>query len=515
VRRHRGVRAVAAGLVAVVALAVLSGCIFASNPRATSTPFPEDVDAALRPYYQQVLVWKDCGNDMQCATATAPLNWDAPVATDDIELALVRHRASGTPRGSLFINPGGPGASGFDFVYDSFDFAVDSDLAAKFDVIGWDPRGVGRSSAVQCLDGSDLDQFLFGESDAPVDSSEYIAETTQETTEFIDACASNTGKLLEFVDTVSTVRDLDMLRAIVGDERLNYLGYSYGSDIGAQYADRFPAKVGRLVLDGATDSTLGEFDVSLAQTEAFGEALRAYLTDCLGGNNCPFIGETVDEAIDDIHSTLARLRTSPLRGKDGRELNDAYLSTAIQSALYSEDAWPYLSDAFTEIRTGGSETAFLLADSYVDRNPDGTYDSNFFEAFIAITCVDYPVEADPAVLAEQRDEIAAADPLSDPEDLSALGDLTCQNWPYGFRGTLAPVTGSGAAPIVILGTTGDPATPYQWAQALSSQLESAVLVTYVGEGHLAYDERDPCIVKAVDDYFLRDVVPEDGLTCGP
>ncbi len=148
--------------------------------------------------------------------------------------------------------------------------------------------------------------------------------------------------------------------------------------------------------------------------------------------------------------------------------SDAYLSTAIQSALYSEETWPYLSDAFTEIKAGGSGTAFLLADSYVDRDADGTYASNFFEAFIAITCVDYPVETDPAVLAEQRDEIAAVDPLSEPEDLSALGDLTCQNWPYRFRGELAPGDGCRRGAIVILGTTGDPATPYQWAQALST-----------------------------------------------
>ncbi|THG30888.1 alpha/beta hydrolase [Naasia lichenicola] len=513
--RRTALRVAASAAVAALTLGLLSACFLAPNPRPTSTPYPEEVTAGLEPYYQQTLVWSGCGDGMQCTTATAPLDWDAPDSADDIELALVRHLASGTPQGSLFINPGGPGASGYDFVHDSLDFAVDSDIQAAFDVVGWDPRGVGRSSAVQCLDGTDLDEYLFGDSDAPVDSPEYVAETTKETAEFVDACTERTGRLLEFVDTASTVHDLDMLRAIVGDRRLNYLGYSYGSDIGAQYADRFPDKVGRLVLDGATDSTLDEFDVSLAQTAAFGDALRAYLTDCLAGSDCPFAGETVDESIDDIAVLLKRLESAPLRGDDGRELNASYLSTAIQSALYSEETWPYLSDAFTEIKAGRSRTAFLLADSYVDRDEDGTYSSNFFEAFIAITCVDYPVETDPAVLAEQRDEIAAADPISEPDDLSALGDLTCQTWPYRFRGQLAPVTGAGAAPIVILGTTGDPATPYQWAQALSTQLESAVLVTYVGEGHLAYDERDPCIVKAVDDYLIRGIAPDDGLTCTP
>ncbi|BDZ45773.1 alpha/beta hydrolase [Naasia aerilata] len=196
-------------------------------------------------------------------------------------------------------------------------------------------------------------------------------------------------------------------------------------------------------------------------------------------------------------------------------MTSAYLGTAIQFALYDQGSWEYLTKAFTEIRSGQSDTAFLLADAYVDRNDDGTYASNLNEAFIAITCVDYPVETDPAVLAAQRDALAAADPLSEPEDLDTVGDAVCEQWPYKFRGAIEPVQGDGAAPILVVGTTGDPATPYQWAQALSDQLESGVLLTYVGEGHIAYDEGDPCVVDTVDDYLTDGTVPKDGLVCDP
>jgi pimeloyl-ACP methyl ester carboxylesterase len=507
----RPLRSVAAVAVALLALP-LAACVPAPSP--TSTPTGEDVAAALEPYYTQSLVWEDCGGGMQCTTATAPLDWAAPDAADDIELALVRHTARGEREGALFVNPGGPGASGYDFIHDSLDFAVSDDLQSRFDVIGWDPRGVGRSTAVDCYDGPELDEFLFGLPAAPVGTDAYAQEVTSEAKAFADACLERTGDLLQFIDTESTVNDLDMLRALVGDPKLNYLGYSYGSDIGAHYADRYPDKVGRVVLDGATDPSVTLFDVNLAQTEAFGDALRAYLTDCLDSSGCPFRG-TVDDAIGQIRDLLDALDETPIRGADGRRLTSAYLGTAIQSALYDEGYWRYLTDAFTEVRQGGSETAFFLADAYVDRDEDGDYRSNLQEAFIAITCIDYPIETDPATLARERDLLAEADPISEPEDLDALGDVVCQQWPYKFRGAIEPVSGEGAAPILVVGTTGDPATPYPWAEALADQLASGVLLTYVGEGHIAYDEGDPCIVDAVDAYLIEGSVPEDGLVCDP
>ena len=495
---------------------LLSGCVsmFLPERRApigSSTPTAESVPAELAPYYEQVLTWEDCGGGATCTTATAPLDWDNPDPATDIDLALARHTSSAPPEGSLFVNPGGPGASGYDFVKDSIDFAVSERLQQNFDVIGWDPRGVGRSSAVDCKDDAGLDAYLYSYIPDPVDSAEYVRKATEQAVDFAQSCQENTGPLLEFVDTASTVRDLDMLRAVVGDEKLNYFGFSYGSDIGAQYADTFPESVGRVVLDGATDSSLSRFDMIVQQTQGFDSALRAYLEDCLGTpEECPFDG-TVDDALVTLDQLLDSLGSSPIRAVDGRELNPNVMSTAINSAMYTAEYWPYLSQAFLEVMQGDAATAFLLADSYFGRGVDGGYASNLFEAFTAINCVDYPVETNPEAIAALNAELSEIDPLS---EYDTLGDVQCANWPYAYSGEeVEPVTGDGADPIVVVGTTNDPATPYRWAEALSDQLESAVLVTYTGEGHIAYDEQDPCINTPIDDYFIDGTVPTDGLTC--
>lgn len=509
-------RAALVSLILVPTL-LLSGCVPSwlqglVNGGVTSTPTGEEVAENLRPYYTQVLTWEDCGGGAQCATAIAPLDWQNPGEGDDIELALVRHTATGgDAQGSLFINPGGPGASGFDFVRDSVDFAVSADLQREFDIVGWDPRGVGRSSAVTCYtDAADLDQFIFGIPESTFATPEWEAEVTQSSIDFAQACAENTGPLLGFVDTNSTVRDLDMMRAIVGDAQLNYFGYSYGTDIGARYADQFPEKVGRLVLDGATDPTTTTFEVVLAQSEGFELALRAYLEGCVDLGACPFPG-TLDESLALISDLYEQLNDNPIEGADGRFFDGAVLDIAIATALYDEGSWSFLSQMFTELRTGVVETGFLLADFYYGRE-NGEYIDNSLEAFIAINCLDYPVETDRAVIAEQNAQIRAVAPTTAGEG-SPLGDVLCANWPYPFEGELGPVSGAGAAPILVIGTTGDPATPYPWAEALAEQLESGVLLTWVGEGHIAYDEGDPCINDLVDAYFITGAVPADGLVC--
>lgn len=515
--RPQNRRAASIAAIILVPTLLLSGCVPGwlqglVSGGETSTPTGEEVAEELRPYYTQVLTWTGCGGGAQCATAIAPLDWDNPGEGDDIELALVRHPATGgQPQGSLFINPGGPGASGFDFVRDSVDFVVSADLRREFDIVGWDPRGVGRSSAVTCYtDPADLDEFIFGIPESEFGTPEWEAEVIASSVAFAEACAENTGPLLGFVDTNSTVRDLDMMRAVVGDAQLNYFGYSYGTDIGARYADRFPEKVGRLVLDGATDPTTTTFDVVLAQSEGFENALRAYLEGCQDLGACPFPG-TVEESLALIADLYDRLDENPIQADDGRFFDANVLDIAVATALYDEESWSFLSQMFTELRTGIVDTGFLLADFYYGRE-NGEYIDNSLEAFIAINCLDYPVETDRAVIAEQNAQIRAVAPTTAGEG-NPLGDVLCANWPYQFEGELGPVSAAGAAPILVVGTTGDPATPFQWAEALAEQLESGVLLTYVGEGHIAYDEGDPCIVDAVDAYFISGTVPADGLVC--
>ena len=493
---------------------LLTGCFNIVSAPVESRPTGESVAANLVPYYSQLLRWVDCDDGAECATAIAPLDWDNPSASTDIELALARHSATGTKIGSLFVNPGGPGASGYDFIRDAVDTATSAELQERFDVIGWDPRGVGRSSAVSCYDGPGLDTFIFGLPKFKIGTPEWIAAVTQTSIDFGQACLENTGALLEFVDTQSTVNDLDMLRAVVGDTKLNYLGYSYGSDIGSYYIERFPDRVGRIVVDGATDSSISVFEVGLTQIKGFQRALENYLAACNADfDDCPFTG-TLSADLGTIRGLYDALDASPIPGVDGRLMDAGVLDLAMKAALYSQDSWPFLNDLFSEALVGETESAFFLADFYYSRDLDGTYADNSLEAFLAIYCVDYPVETDPTVLVEQSELRKAASPTI-YRDFPPIADPTCINWPYQYSGPpIVALTGAGAPPVLIVSTTGDPATPYEWGVALAEQLQSAVLVTFNGEGHTAYTQGDPCIVDVVDRYFIDGDVPSADPNCG-
>jgi len=479
-----------------------------------SAPTGETVSQELAPYYEQVLSWVDCDNGAQCATAIAPMDWANPMPETDITLALARHTATGVSLGSLFVNPGGPGASGYDLIHDDVDFAVSTTLRENYDVIGWDPRGVGRSTPVTCLNDEGLDEFIFGIPDAPVGSDEWLAESEDAAISFGQACFNNTGPVLQFIDTQSTVHDLDMMRAIVGDEKLQYLGYSYGSDIGSYYLENFPDNVGRIVLDGATDSSISVFEVGRVQTAGFQRALENYLAACpTSFTDCPFTGG-VDAALATIRELYDRYDATPVAAADGRMMDAGVIDIAMSTALYSQDSWPFLNDLFSEAARGQTDTAFFLADFYYSRDTDGAYTDNSLEAFIAIYCVDYPVETDPAVLVKQQELMREASPTT-YRDFPPTGDLTCANWPYQYIGPgITELTGAGAPPVLIISTTGDPATPYEWGVALSKQLQSAQLITYNGEGHTAYNGSVVCIDSVVDDYFVSGTVPDADPNCG-
>lgn len=507
---------------ATAALLLLSGCSLLPNflPEyepaegdPTSKPTGEQVPAELRPYYEQALLWTDCGAGQMCTTAIAPMNWDDPSEGPDIELALTRHAATGAKLGSLFVNPGGPGASGYDLIHDSLDFAVGAALIERFDVIGWDPRGVGRSTAVVCYDDAGMDEFIYGLPAAPRGTQAWIDEVTQASIDFGQACLENTGPVLAYIDTVSTVRDLDMLRAVVGDPKLNYLGYSYGSDIGTFYIELFPEKVGRIVLDGATDSEISVEEVGITQTAGFQRALENYLTACPGlfDTQCPFTGD-LDVDLQVIRGLYDRYDATPIAARDGRMMDAGVLDIAMSMALYSQGSWSYLNSLFREAMGGQTDTAFFLADYYYSRGSDGRYLDNSLQAFLAIYCVDYPVETDPAKWVEYEAKLQAASPTT-YRPSPPIGDTLCQNWPFQYRGGEVQIDGAGAADVLIIATTGDPATPYEWGVALSEQLESGHLVTYQGEGHTAYNGGVACIDNTIEDYFITGKVPPADPMC--
>ena len=502
--------------IAALSLAVLSGCQFLPSivgPTQSGPTGPAPTDVAG--FYSQTVTWSGCGDDLECATVHAPTNWNSP-SDGAIELALVKHAATGTKKGSLLLNPGGPGGSGWDYVYYSGASSATSAVSDAYDIVGWDPRGVGKSTPVTCYtDPKQTDEVLYGTFDSPYGTQGWIDELTVEEEKFAAACEKNTGELLANLDTASNAKDMDMIRALVGDEKLNYLGYSYGTYFGAVYAELFPDKVGRLVLDGALDPLLSDFESLKVQMAGFDSAFRAYMQSCLQGSDCPFSGD-VDTALGQARSVLETVDAQGLVNSDGRVLDSATLGTAIALNLYSEDYWPDMTQMFAELSTGDPTLAFVNADYYNSRNADGSYSSNSFEVYTAATCVDGDFADDPATTLERLAEIDAAAPILGKffayDDFAVL-DTACSNWPVPRADLPTSFEAKGAPPILVIGTTNDPATPYAWAQALASQLSSGVMITHTGEGHTVYNQGVTCIDDTVDAFFLDGTVPASDPLC--
>ncbi|WP_312677258.1 alpha/beta hydrolase [Microbacterium sp.] len=518
-RRSLARRALVALAGAAIAVTTLSGCLYAAIPPETvASPAPsrqpdlDGIPAGFESYYTQTLDWTPCsGTDAgsyDCTTVTAPLDWSDPDG-GSLDLAVIRRAASnGDAIGSLLTNPGGPGASGYDLIAQSASFAVGTALSDVYDVIGFDPRGVGRSTAVRCFDAKAMDAYLFDIPADPRGSDGWTAELTDRNKDFVAACEQNSDGILPFITTDNAARDMDLLRGVLGDPKLNYLGYSYGTFLGATYAKLFPERVGRLVLDGAIDPSVSGLDVGTTQAVGFESALRAYMADCLAGRGCPFTG-SVDDAMADLGTLLASVDATPLKASDGRMLGADSLMTAIIAALYSQDSWSYLTQALSDTLAGDPDVAFILADFYYNRT-DGTYGDNSTEAFRAYNCMDYPLDT------SQADQDAATARIEQQAPTIApywQGVDVCEVWPYPPTGVRERITADGAAPIVVVGTTNDPATPYEWSVSLAEQLASGVLVTREGEGHTGYNKGNACVDAAVEAYLVSGTVPQNGLTC--
>jgi pimeloyl-ACP methyl ester carboxylesterase len=513
VRTRNRLIALVAGL--AVASVSLTGCLFSvipdSTPRASSSASPdtEGIATDLLPFYGQTVSWASCDSGFECAKITAPLDWNDPSA-GKVELAVIRHGATnGAALGSLLVNPGGPGASGVSLVRDSLEFAVGDVLEKEYDVVGFDPRGVGESTAVKCYGAAQMDKYLFSIPKSPRNSAAWKAEVLASGKKFADACAANSGGILPDITTEFAARDMDLMRAVLGDKKLNYLGYSYGTFLGATYAKLYPERVGRFVLDGALDPSVSGLDVSTTQGVGFESALRAYMAYCLQTKGCPF-GGTVDDGMADLGTLLASVDRSPLPNSDGRKLGADSLVTAIVAALYSQDSWPYLTQALTGALKGDPSTAFQLADFYYNR-VDGKYEDNSTEAFNAYNCMDYPDDATQAQKDAAKAELEQKAPTIAPYWSSDVS--LCDVWPEKATGVREKIAAEGAGPIVVIGTTNDPATPYAWAQSLASQLSSGVLITRVGEGHTGFNKGNACVDDAVEKYFTDGTVPKDGLRC--
>ncbi|WP_167050455.1 alpha/beta hydrolase [Salinibacterium sp. ZJ77] len=504
---------------------LLSGCTLiplfgpggGSSNEVRPGPTRETVDPDLERFYTQELDWRsDCGTErVDCTDVTVPLDWSEPTG-ETITIAIARHRASGTPIGSLLVNPGGPGGSGFDFVAYSAPYIVSSEVLKRYDVIGFDPRGVGGSTGIECFaDDADKDEYLYGTFANAYGTQGWLDELTARAADWTASCVSKTGELLGHLDAASVARDMDVIRALLGDTKLNYLGYSYGTYLGTMYAELFPKKVGRMVLDGAVDPAVGDLESLVTQMAGFDSALRAYMEWCLPQSDCPFRGG-VDAALATVRQMLDTVDARKLTASDGRVLDSATVATAIIYTLYSESSWPELSTLFTQLRKMDADTVFLFADAYNDRDSLGGYSGNSMEIYTSVICNEGDLATDGVSTLDGIAQIDAAAPIlgryAAYDDYAVL-DVVCSNWPFPVADLPTTFTAEGAAPIMVIGTTNDPATPYANAVALAEQLSSGFLVTYEGEGHTIYGNGVRCIDDIVDAYLISGTVPSGDPRC--
>jgi pimeloyl-ACP methyl ester carboxylesterase len=479
----------------------------------TPTPEPgasEPPKADLASFYSQQLTWQSCRGKFECATLTVPIDYQDP-GGETIELALLKDPADDPSRrvGSLVVNPGGPGAPGTSYAENS-SFAFRQVLRDDFDIVGFDPRGTGDSDPVDCISDADLDALVASDPDPETPAEGQELQQSYET--FFEGCMANSDDLINHVTTVETARDMDVLRAALGESQMLYFGASYGTKLGATYADLFPDKVGRMVLDGAVDLSIDTRQLSLEQAGGFEVALRSYVQNCVDDGSC-FLGDSVDAGLTTIQDLIASIDEKPLPTQDSgdRQLSVGNAFYGLVAPLYNKDYWSVLDQAL-ELALNGDGTLLLrLSDLYESRNDDGTYSDNSAEAIVAINCLDDPYSITADQVPDQVPAFEAASPTFG--DVFAWGLVTCHGVQAKATEKDTTIDAAGAAPIVVVGTTRDPATPYQWAVHLSDQLKSAVLVSRDGDGHTGYNSGNDCVDEAVESYLVDGTVPQDGLSC--
>jgi pimeloyl-ACP methyl ester carboxylesterase len=497
---------------AVIALSLLTACTSGSEssrpakPSVTSTGGTSaTTDPELAKFYDRPIGWQGCHDGFECAKVRVPVDYADPGGAF-ISLSVVRLPARGGDRlGSLLLNPGGPGASGVDYARGA-ESSISAAVRRHYDIVGFDPRGVGASAPVHCLSAAQTDSFVTQDG-SPDDSAEE-SELVRLARFLGDRCAARNDGLLAHIGTRDVARDLDVLRGVLGDEKLNFLGKSYGTYLGAIYAETFPARVGRLVLDGVVDPAADTAALTRSQAVGFEQALASFVDDCLPRKNCPLTGDR-DSALAKVSGILDAADRTPL--KASRPVTQSLALLGIAYAMYDPGLWAVLREALAQADTGNGSTLLLLADFYLDRNSKGRYSSNANDAIFAVSCLDRPETSDLAALRARAKELTAVAPRFGA--YIAWGFLPCSFWPAPPEGKAAPIRAAGAAPILVVGTTRDPATPYAFAKNLAAQLESGRLLTYVGDGHTAYEEGSGCIDRAVDAYLVDGTLPAEGTRC--
>lgn len=512
-RANGGLAALAiAALVAACAPSLPSPLPTPAKVTATPSPAPSQIASGPSPTPAPIAVapahWSDCGKGFLCAEIRVPKDYAAPSA-GYLNVSILELPATDPKSriGSLIVNPGGPGGSGVEFVrQNAAANGFPALLRKHFDIVGFDPRGVNSSTAVRCIDNLDGRAGV----DPSPDNATELKALVDDARAYATACANRNKATLPFLSTDAVARDLDAIRQAVGDDRLTYLGFSYGTLIGSTYASLFPNHIRAMVLDGAIDPALDLEQLRLGQARGFEGALTSFLDDCAARTACVF--HENGRSLQAFNAVMASINAKPLHAAllgDRRLIGPGIAWYSVMGALYSKESWPTLAAALALAKAGDGSLMLLIADPYRGRKPNGSY-SNEQDAYTANTCLDFQAPIDVATYTSWARKLEATAPHF--AKLIAYNDLPCAFWPVPAERTPRPVSATGAPPIVVVGTTGDPATPYSWAVALAKELDSGVLITHQGEGHTAF-EASMCVQRNVDLYLVNLTVPRKNLVC--
>jgi pimeloyl-ACP methyl ester carboxylesterase len=464
---------------------IASTSLLISLPNATIDANQID---PLASFYSQTLQWTPCGS-ASCALVTVPLNYEQP---DGATITLSIRRIGTADLPPLIMNPGGPGSEGNQFAQ-SIAASLDPAITNAYTPVGFDPRGTGDSAPVQCFTGASANKWLRLDStpDTPVEARRFMSAAAK----ISPACQRMSPNLVSHIGTENTVRDMDIIRSALGSRKLNWLGFSYGTSLGTRYAELFPDNVGRMVLDGAVDPSLDAMELSQGQSAGFQKAISRF--------NRKYPG-----SIRQINRLLRSLDTHEMKTDGSQTLTQGEAITAVFLSMYSTSFWPQLHDALNEAKLGNGTLLQQLSYYANDQTAPNKFSSNTLSAFIAINCWDFPQTPDLKGLRQNASQFAQKSRVPELARAMSWGNAPCSAWFEHSSIKPAPASTTTQAPILIIGTTFDPATPVAWARSLNRQLPTSSLLTFVGDGHTAYLSGSRCVDQVVGQFLLTGLAPK-------